>query len=589
MAMFGAFPEPHTLAQFARRAGISEGRARALYADNKLPRPDQTDAGGRPLWSASRIDSWCKQTGRPLGEKGIWLHRVAPAAEPAPVLFNAIIEHKAGFSTVPVHAIVWDTPHGHIVYLTPVYDESGAGGGHPDGIADAAASLVQPAFWAQTLVVQPINGGIGSGMINPTVNLNLYQLGVREQETGADGAGGWFRRRRPQAAERSAGSRGGWAGMIEASDVASVIGAPVPLWIEGTCTTEAVSRAQAYNSTFTVPDTVTDWPPARDQVQAALNADMPVRFPAGFAALAVQARATYEEVLALHARQRDEGDGWYLIARPAPPELPFSAEVAITTAQASTDLDAVALELTQLRDVEANLDAGAPEGDAYETTVGLLTWQLSGQRPAAATGRTEIYGDSYGGPVTDQWRQTLTEVPAAATSTRRVQRLLNGWSADHIVEILRGPRDMHVAVLKNDHGDVYFEAEWPYDLPQGWDERTIIAADRDSSGAVFALTPTSTGQMTVDPLPLEPGTGPSFGYGYGGGSPYTLYQALIRCVLATPEAPFTLNDVDPAARDASNTSSPLWHAIATTQGPLRLPWPTVVNWAKADADRAGYV
>ena len=113
---------------------------------------------------------------------------------------------------------------------------------------------------------------------------------------------------------------------------------------------------------------------------------MPVRFPAGFAALAAQARATYEEDLGLHARQRDEDHGWYLIARPAPPELPFSAEVAITTAQASTDLDAVALELTQLRDVEANLDQGAAEGDAYETTVGLLTWQLSGQRPAAATG-----------------------------------------------------------------------------------------------------------------------------------------------------------------------------------------------------------
>ena len=170
-----------------------------------------------------------------------------------------------------------------------------------------------------------------------------------------------------------------------------------------------------------------------------------------------------------------------------------------------------------------------------------------------------------------------------------MQRLLNGWSADHITEILRGPGDMHVAVLKNDHGDVYFKAEWPYDLPQGWNERTIIAADRDSSGAVFALTPTSSGQMTVDPLPLEPRTGPSFGYGYGGGSPYTLYQALIRCVFATPQAPFTLNDVDADARNAGDTSSQLWHTIATTQGPLRLPWPTVVNWAKADAIRAGYV
>jgi hypothetical protein len=139
------------------------------------------------------------------------------------------------------------------------------------------------------------------------------------------------------------------APLVGTSDVASVIGAPVPVWIDGICTKDAVSRALAYNSTFTVPDHVTDWPPARDQVQAALDADMPSRFPAGFAALAAQARATYEEVLALHTRQRDQGDGWYLVARPAPPELPFSTEVAITTAEPSTDADTIALELTQLR------------------------------------------------------------------------------------------------------------------------------------------------------------------------------------------------------------------------------------------------
>lgn len=73
--------------------------------------------------------------------------------------------------------------------------------------------------------------------------------------------------------------------------------------------------------------------------------------------------------------------------------------------------------LTRLREVEANLDTSAPEGDAYETAVGLLTWQLRNQRPSAATGRTEMYGDSYGGPVIDQWRQTLTEAPAAAKAT----------------------------------------------------------------------------------------------------------------------------------------------------------------------------
>lgn len=161
------------------------------------------------------------------------------------------------------------------------------------------------------------------------------------------------------------------------------------------------------------------------------------------------------------------------------------------------------------------------------------------------------------------------------------------WDPENLQEVLHGPGDMHVAVLKNEHGDIYFQAEWPYDLPHGWNERTIIAADHDSSGAVFALTPTTAGQMKVDPLPLEPGTGPSFGYGYGGGSPYTLYQALIRCAFGTPEAPFTLHDVGTGTTPAESTSD-LWRAIATTQGPLRLPWPTVQQWARADAIKAGY-
>ncbi len=48
---------PHTLAQLARRPGISEGRARALFAETPsgLPRPDRTDADGHPLWWASTM------------------------------------------------------------------------------------------------------------------------------------------------------------------------------------------------------------------------------------------------------------------------------------------------------------------------------------------------------------------------------------------------------------------------------------------------------------------------------------------------------------------------------------------------------
>jgi len=64
----------------------------------------------------------------------------------------------------------------------------------------------------------------------------------------------------------------------------------------------------------------------------------------------------------------------------------------------------------------------------------------------------------------------------------------DGWSADHVVELLRGPHDMYVAVLENDHGDVYFQAEWLYDLPQGWNEHNIIAG---KGGRVTGTTRTS--------------------------------------------------------------------------------------------------
>ena len=313
---------------------------------------------------------------------------------------------------------------------------------------------------------------------------------------------------------------------------------------------------------------------------------MPDTSPAGFAALAADAHDTFEEVRALHERQRDEGDGWYLAARPAPPDMPFAAEVAISGAEPASDVDALSLELTRLREVEANMSTDAPEGDAYETAVNLLTWQLRKDRPSALTGRIEIYGDTYSGPVIDQWRQTLQPADGSVLSTRRLRRLLATWDRENLLEVLRGPGDMHVAVLKNEHGDIYFHAEWPYDLPQAWNERTIIAADHDSAGAVFALTPTTAGQMRVDPLPLEPGTGPSFGYGYDGGSPYTLYQALIRCAFSAPEAPFTLNDVE-AGTGPEEVRSDLWRAITTTQGPLRLPWPRVLHWARADAVKAG--
>jgi hypothetical protein len=127
---------------------------------------------------------------------------------------------------------------------------------------------------------------------------------------------GRMRRRRAAPSQAALAGRARFTGMITAADAAAVIGAPVPLWIEGTCTREALKRAQAYNATFTVPDTVTEWPATRDQVDAALQVGMPDRFPAGFAALASDALDIFARVQASDARQRDSGDGWHLAARP---------------------------------------------------------------------------------------------------------------------------------------------------------------------------------------------------------------------------------------------------------------------------------
>lgn len=113
-----------------------------------------------------------------------------------------------------------------------------------------------------------------------------------------------------------------------------------------------------------------------------------------------------------------------------------------------------------------------------------------------------------------------------------------------------------------------FYAEWPTGLPaQPWTEHTLIATDHQ---AVFALTPTVAGGMRVDPVPLLHDDQTRFAYRDAGGSPATLYAALVRCALGEPYGQARYPDPDRAEAD-----SLLWQALTTTQGPLRLAWPQV--------------
>jgi hypothetical protein len=513
-----------------------------------------------------------------------------------------VVDHRDGFQELAVYAIVWDTPDGHLIHLTPVYDAEGNGGAHPDRIALVAAELIEPVFWPAALIVQPITGPLGSDSRTEAFYLNLHrlQMGNQDGPSGPSGASRWGRlwsRTGQPAGASESRLTAVFDGLVTTSDVAAAVGTPVPWWIEGTCTRSTTQQAEKTTATLTVPDTITAWPTARSQLLAALGARMPEHYPAAFAALAADVRSTFAEVMQAQAAQQDKGEGWYLAARPAAPELPFAVEQIIADAETFVDLDQVPAELDVLRGVEADLPSSDPVGDAYEHAVQLLTWEMHQAGRQEAAGRAETYGDSFAGPVIDQWRQTLQPVPDrdGALETRRVRRLLrHGWSMEQVSELLADRHGRYVIVVNTSSGGPYFEAEWPYALPAGWTDKTIIAADPVSSGAVFALTPGEDGGLRVDPVPLDPGTGPSFGYGYPGGSPVSLYHALIRCVFGTLKAPFALHQViEQRPQGAGRTDekvSKLWHAIAATdrERPLRLLWPQIQQWAHSDAAGVGY-
>jgi hypothetical protein len=134
-------------------------------------------------------------------------------------------------------------------------------------------------------------------------------------------------------------------------------------------------------------------------------------------------------------------------------------------------------------------------------------------------------------------------------------------------------------------------AEWPVSLrtTAAWTDKTVLAGD-DELGTVttlLALTPTEDGQMRVDPVPLPPRADrDAFAYGYGGGTPGTTYRALLRCALGDgPESPRVSGPASQSGPDGTPVSQ-LWAAISTSKGPLRLSWPQLKLWARADKNRA---
>lgn len=142
-----------------------------------------------------------------------------------------------------------------------------------------------------------------------------------------------------------------------------------------------------------------------------------------------------------------------------------------------------------------------------------------------------------------------------------------------------------------------FTAEWPASLAvaEAWTADTILAADPGHTPTtLMALTPTPNGDLRVDPVPMQDNnSGSGFGYGYTGGTPAMTCLAVMRCAVgAEAFEQFTQSDgaLNLWRRQdiLGETGQPslLWQAISTTQGPLRLAWSHVQQWAEDDLERA---
>jgi hypothetical protein len=612
--------ERFTLAQLARRVGISEGRARGLYSEDpartRLPAPDGHDVDGRPWWHGRTIDWWCKNTGRTLPENVSWPYDWPAATVPAPVMSTGEVSVRWHSELHRVYVIVWDTPQGHVVHVSRYTDK------YVDQYvaARAAAHVLEPAFWADAVVLVP-----NSVMFGGLTSRELGHMSVDAYLLETPGP------RRPPARQgrlrvllaRAAGELPDdhlplhvdpdpdqievkSIGLPFVSDIAAVIGRPVPLWLDGTCTTEATRCMGAYGeSTFTVPDTTTEWPRTRKQLAAAVEWGLHQRFPQAFAMLADDALVVLENANRDHGDLADRGEGCYIVARPARPDWPLDLEHLARTAadrlasddgEPKLDVEAIETELRELRPLEADFQWGDHAGEALWDACRTLAAMLKPTRPEVAAETPIPYTILMLGPVTKQYLATCTPLPEdeqeqlLAKPSRRLVRLLVRVAEDpedihgdllgrairEVMTLYRDPAGRMVAMIRPSNEYHRLAIEWPQTFPDGWTEATVIAGDaaRGETG-LFALAPTPNGDMRIEPLP-NPGEAPRYTWGYSGSGPATVYHALVRCALKTWDSP---------RWDLRN--SQLFAVIKNTEGALRLNWAQIQLWARADRENAG--
>ncbi|GAB2605901.1 hypothetical protein Aab01nite_00700 [Paractinoplanes abujensis] len=478
-----------------------------------------------------------------------WLVRKGRHEQRPREVVHDLIDVAAGSAYV----ILWETPHGPVLYVVPLGPVGHAE--HEELTRQLMTRLVAPGRHPATLILQP-----------STVSLDTLVL---DRQTG------------PFVYLRPIGGRQG------AAKIGRNLGADLPIWVSGTTTVETARAMLAERGrTVPVPDS-TSWGRSEAMLLVGMRAGLPETHPRAWGALAREHRVVLEQVRAGHARLPDRSAGWYLAARPRPPQPPEPLRTLLDEAAFPADRgERAAAEIITLEAAARDMDRDDPRIEPFTAAASKLAFLMAqdrssriiGHEPptphldhARAAGLIAAVAP-WSGEVARTWRQTLSPVRDQPAALRR-HRLTAAGKHGRPEEVYRDRAGRYVLVF----GDTVW-AEWPRDpaVAATWTDETILAAD-GPSGPLLAFTPDPGGVVRADPLPAA--------LVDGGPMRFDDDKHVMRLLLGLALVPA---DAEFAARAfvfgvlTEEPGMTLWPALTARGDRLRLPWPTVRAAAAAD-------